>query len=544
MQNPDEIWQAEVNGEVYDTTFGELTVWIADSALLESDKVRRGNLRWLEAGRVPPLSPFFEAKVNGTEPPAVHVTVTDAADDSGAAPTASTHNINAELHLEGSPDDFENTETENTETSETQVETGTDKCNVHPDRESAFTCDACNHGFCKTCPQRYGSSVMVCPYCGGMCRPNKELRSTSETESRIHRDITEGFGFGDLGTAIAYPMRFKSSLFFGGLFVALLGYGQSAASMGSFFLIAAALICFILSTAIVFGMVSNTLNNFAKGEIDSNFMSGMDDFSAWDDIVHPFFLFVGAFISSFGIAAALIVGMAWYTFNSFSSQMADQTTQFTELAKESAHSAEHVNQVREKLLRQNEGRLNLDVGEDGLTDAQRSTIEEEAEFQRVNDLANNYRKNQLESTIGKTPETQRAELNAFMKNFAQTAGIFILLIGIALLWGFFYFPAACAVAGYTRSFGAAVNPLVGLDTIKHLGFDYAKILSMNFLLLLISGFINMILAIVFSPFDLPTFGNIPANFAASFIGFYFSVVFAVLLGLALYKNSDKLKLYR
>ena len=35
-----------------------------------------------------------------------------------------------------------------------------------------------------------------------------------------------------------------------------------------------------------------------------------------------------------------------------------------------------------------------------------------------------------------------------------------------LLWAFFYFPAACAVAGYTRNFGSTLNPRVGIDTIK------------------------------------------------------------------------------
>jgi hypothetical protein len=43
---------------------------------------------------------------------------------------------------------------------------------------------------------------------------------------------------------------------------------------------------------------------------------------------------------------------------------------------------------------------------------------------------------------------------------------------------------------------------------------------------------------------MPSIGNIPAKAVGSLIGFYFSVVFAVILGFALYKNSEKLKLFR
>ena len=60
----------------------------------------------------------------------------------------------------------------------------------------------------------------------------------------------------------------------------------------------------------------------------------------------------------------------------------------------------------------------------------------------------------------------------------------------------------------------------------------------------VSAVIAGILGLLLSPFDMPGFGNIPAKFLASFAGFYFTVVFAVILGRALYKNSDKLKLYR
>jgi hypothetical protein len=211
---------------------------------------------------------------------------------------------------------------------------------------------------------------------------------------------------------------------------------------------------------------------------------------------------------------------------------------------QSAEAKKHVDELLEKYKKQNTGRTSIELDENGLTEGQKNSVEEEAEFMRINDMANDYRKAQLESAIGKTPETQEKEMQAMIYQLIKAAGVFIILMIVSLLWGLFYFPAACAVAGYTRSFMATINPLVGLDTIKHLGVDYLKILGMFIIISLMSGAVGLVLAIILFPFNLPTFGNLPAQFLGSFATFYFSVVFAVTLGFALYKNSDKLKLYR
>jgi hypothetical protein len=106
----------------------------------------------------------------------------------------------------------------------------------------------------------------------------------------------------------------------------------------------------------------------------------------------------------------------------------------------------------------------------------------------------------------------------------------------------FYFPAACTVAGYTRSFAATVNPSVGLDTIKRLGSTYLLILVMGLLLLIVSGAVSGVLNMVFFSFDLPGLGNMPAKFLGSMFGFYVTVVFSCLLGYALFKKADLLDL--
>jgi hypothetical protein len=98
------------------------------------------------------------------------------------------------------------------------------------------------------------------------------------------------------------------------------------------------------------------------------------------------------------------------------------------------------------------------------------------------------------------------------------------------------------VAGYTQSFRETLNPLVGLDTVKRLGFDYAKVLFMSLILVMAFALATFALSIIFIPFDMPGVGNLPARAFESLIWFYLAIVFACLLGFAMLKHSDNLKL--
>ncbi|HSU26612.1 MAG TPA: hypothetical protein VLI65_11555, partial [Pyrinomonadaceae bacterium] len=87
QQNLQEIWQIEVGGQVYEAAFGELGEWIAEGSLQPEDKVRKNNLRWIEARKVPNLIPFFNAKEKGTGMPVV-VNTTDARSGEPESPEA------------------------------------------------------------------------------------------------------------------------------------------------------------------------------------------------------------------------------------------------------------------------------------------------------------------------------------------------------------------------------------------------------------------------------------------------------------------------
>ena len=208
-------------------------------------------------------------------------------------------------------------------------------------------------------------------------------------------------------------------------------------------------------------------------------------------------------------------------------------------AEQSNEVKEILNKVRsenaERLTQQNEVMAgNTAVG---MKDANAELVKAVQEAQ----------KKQLEQyqKMGGSTDTQKDAANIQLVTQMLRVAAPVAVIGfLMLLWGLFYFPAACAVAGYTRSFLAVINPTVGLDTIRRLGFDYAKVLMMCIVLIIIWMFVMIAAAIVLSPFDLPRMGNIPAKIISFFIGFYFTIVFSCILGFALYKASDRLKLAR
>jgi hypothetical protein len=167
---------------------------------------------------------------------------------------------------------------------------------------------------------------------------------------------------------------------------------------------------------------------------------------------------------------------------------------------------------------------------------------EEEDFRKLNDLIADQRRQSLESAIGKTPETQEKEFAGMVSGLLKLAAPLVIFGLLSLLWGLFYFPAACAVAGYTRSFVATINPLVGMDTIKRLGLDYVKILFMSLLIVVASGVVSAVLGVMFAVFNMPGVGNLPAKAMGSLFGFYLWIVFSCTLGFAIYKASDRLRL--
>ena len=274
-----EIWEVEANGQTYQTSFDEMTAWINEGSLLRIDRVRKGNFRWIEAGKVPSLFEFFNAKDAAEPPPPVITTTTT---EVLGVPTPQPQQFVNAPAVPVSP------------------EPAPDACSMHPDAPARYICDTCGNLFCKACPNSYGGNVKICPFCGAMCSAFAEVAAPTQQTYSFQRPMaTEGFGFSEFGRALAYPFKFKTSLILGAFMFMLFSIGQGVVGFGGMFMMFSALVCFLLANTLTFGILANTVENFSQGKLDVNFMPTFDDFSLWDDVVHPFFLSIGTYIVSF-----------------------------------------------------------------------------------------------------------------------------------------------------------------------------------------------------------------------------------------------------
>lgn len=538
-----ELWQVDVNGDFFDTNFAELADWIDQGTVLRHNKVRKGNLRWIEAGKVPSLIAFFNAKDTGQPMPPV-VTTTNVASPSLLTASSEPPPATPVPAVVGEPKPPH----------QHLIPPSEPMCSMHDDTRASYVCDTCGSLFCKVCPNSYGATVKVCPFCGAMCSSLAEAGLAQTPPEAGAFSIAEGFGFGDFINALAYPFRFKASLFFGAVMFMFFSIGQSVVGFGGVFMMAPAIICFMLANTLSFGVLANTVENFSQGKLDQNFMPSFDDFSLWDDVVHPFFLSIGVYISSFGPFLAVVLAAVFMVMGTVSKEMNGLQSDAARAVKPdlpyaagAARQGQAVREILQKKSTEQESRLSAvegaDVDPDNLS-ASNAAANEEEEFARLNQMIQDHRKAQLESAVGKTPESVATEQAQLVSKILDYGAIFVLAAGVCLLWGLFYFPAACAVAGYTRSFTATLNPTVGLDTIRRLGGTYVKILLMGIAIILMSSFVSGIVGGILSPFDMPSVGNMPAKAIGSLFGFYFSVVFSCVLGFALYKTADRLRLYR
>ena len=135
LETNNEIWQVESGGDVVETSFDEMAAWIASGSLLRIDRVRKGDLRWIEAGKVPSLIEFFNAK--DAAAPADPVIITTNVERLGVSePPASAGGQSVGVNP----------------TFGTPSNTVAVVCAMHADATSAYVCDTCSNAFCRACP--------------------------------------------------------------------------------------------------------------------------------------------------------------------------------------------------------------------------------------------------------------------------------------------------------------------------------------------------------------------------------------------------------
>ncbi|HJR08663.1 MAG TPA: hypothetical protein VJ842_15495 [Pyrinomonadaceae bacterium] len=527
-----EIWQVMCGGEIYQAELDMLKEWIAEGVVQPSDQVRKGNLRWIEAGRVPALRRVFSGEEMVT-PNASH----DAPDAQRhaesvavpaslpvyAAPAGGAHDGNAvathqfdshsttqdAFDAQPTPEHFNPHTAPNFAQHAAQPTLSlAPGCFNHPHAAPVYICRVCQSLFCAECPKFIENSrTALCAHCGDFCLLYEDVRAKEERFA----DRTSGFGMGDFARAIRYP--FGNMVGLVGMAV-LYGLLLLAGWRGQ-----------VIAYIVLFGCISLVIKQVAWGRLDRSFLPDFSSFSMWDDLVTPCLLGIGITIVTIGpvlvLGVALLFGMLG---GAGSSRPHGDDAPIAPSAVATAQEQQQQSQITEEEF------ADFVNSSDPQKDAEFA-----AKIERMR--AEQYR------AVVSEQEKREASMKGSALSAFKTFPILLLLLALgALAWAFFYYPMALAVAGYTEDFKAVVNPLVGLDTIRRMGGTYAKAFLMYAAVQVCALVLSFIIGLVTAPFDMPLVGNLPGRFMQGIITFYFNLVIACLLGLALYKSADRLDL--
>jgi hypothetical protein len=116
-------------------------------------------------------------------------------------------------------------------------------------------------------------------------------------------------------------------------------------------------------------------------------------------------------------------------------------------------------------------------------------------------------------------------------------------MAVGAIWAIFYYPMALLVAGFTQSFLAVVNPLIGLDTMWRMGLTYLKAYIMCLAVGACSVGLGFLVGIATNTENtgmISVTALLLGRILEGAVTFYFSLVTASILGFALYKSADSL----
>ncbi len=477
-----EQWRVSTIDGVFETDLETLRQWISEGAVAPTDKVSKGKLNWIDAGRAPMLKAAFQGEhVAQAAPQAVPPAPAENTWQEEPLP----HSGSFE-HVDDAPavPDFQN------------PAALPSKCYNHPQVTPYYICPSCATGLCEACARFMDEHrIATCPLCGEFCKVYEEVKATADSIAFQ----SSGFAADDFIRAIRYPLQHKVALLSGAFIYGLLLLGGLRGS--------------VIAFVIMFGCMSHVISQVAWGRLNRSFMPDFSEFSLWDDLVVPLFLGVGITIVSWGPVIVLLAALFFGVLSAGPktlSPSADQTQ-----AAPTADDLAPLTNPEADPKKLEEANKKLDQLRPG------AQIAEEAERSK---------------NAQSDPNPALSMLLPFLG--AGILLVVLLLIGVA--WGIFYYPMALAVAGYTQSFGAVINPMIGIDTIRRMGATYFKAFGMVLFVQAVGLVVDAVIASVTSSFALPFFGNLPGTFIGGTFTFYFNLVISCLLGLSLFKCGDRL----
>ena len=440
------IWKVQVQDRVYEAHKDELIEWIQEGAVLPTDRVQRGNLKWLAASRVPEFARLF-SKPPEFENTGITVEVTHS---DGSAISA---------QLESASDEAQVAETDRTGPNSDQsdaLDLNADSlkhCAFHPSRPTAFICDICRVTYCNLCPNRYGA-VRLCPSCGGLCTTYENLLAGGRPQGAMNRpyarrDIESddaahdkfGIGVREVISALKFPFQSPKQLAVSVVLYVVAALGISSALTGVLMglILGAASLGFAILTS--FAVSTRVFNN--KGDDGFQPLLFSEGLSGLSERIRLSFTVVFA---SFCLFICLAASAGAYAWTQFSHEI--EMTQ-------SAVSNER-NRIETKLK---SARLESDPAS-----------ELRAKQNALADYGLAYGGDQIDRFTG---------------SVMRLSVYFLTPVFVAFLLGLVYLPAALSLALRTRSIRQTLSLVQGLRQIRILGFEYVKIVFLSITLTLI-----------------------------------------------------------
>ena len=262
MSAQPEVWRVNTPEGIFETDLETLKQWILEGCVLPTDKVSKGNLSWIDAGRVPKLKGAFNGEVTPI-----------------AEPVSNSVEAPATTWVEPAP------------VPAIVPPSTTAACHNHPEAAPDYECRKCGAVLCKTCTKFVRDRVPLCTLCGDLCL---EYRAVTEKRARAQFQ-SSGFGMEDFLCAIRYPLQHKVALFSGAL---IYGCLLLAGFRGS-----------LVAWMVMFGCISHVISQVAWGRLHRSFMPDWSSFSLWDDLVLPVFLGLGIMIVSWGPLIVLVFAL-------------------------------------------------------------------------------------------------------------------------------------------------------------------------------------------------------------------------------------------
>lgn len=494
-----ELWRVQTADGVQEIDLATLKSWINAGAVLPHDKVTKGNRAWLEAGRVPVLQRTFsgeealDALLAGESLPNVALPVFSAPllADATLPSVPNTPQVAPVVNSTAAPSTFSkpvaaSAPAKTLVSTQSEVET----CAQHTDQKPQYICSECQVLQCRTCIKLLGG-IAICGACGAMCREYAVVQAKVQRAAQR----TAGLDLADVGRALIYPAQ-------GGLIMIFAAFFYAA-------LYAIGWVTWVFSFGLLFGYVSRTIRQVSWGRRVESATTQSLDFSFADDIIAPFGRGVCVLLVSWGPLALLGFML------------------FTGLVGSYDRQGDAKKQAEDALKNEAMMRQALDRGRPDEIAAAAKEVRNE-----INNLSSGS-KTQSDGVIMKDMVT--------LINSHATPNIIIVSI-LALVWGIFYYPVALMVSGHTESATATLNPLVGLDTVRHLGLDYVLVFVVYLAVMGLYVFLSSLMFQWLAPFDLPLVGNVLGRFADGVLTFYANLVIACGLGLTLYKCAGKLGL--